>query len=205
MSAWSRATAVRRRESDDPQVVEHRPRRVQIAAIVLPACSLRVRAGAERGLELAQVLDAKRSQLAPGLDQKPAEHPLGGPCADVLGEPKLRGRMLKARQIALESAARGELNEARELAVHQVVVAGPQPVCQQQERDERSHVLIARELDIKRLGRERLRLGPAIQERLCPVAERAAAAPTAGQPRLILDQQRVAAAHRAQRRSRAQP
>jgi hypothetical protein len=120
--------AVRRRDRDDVKVVEHRPRRVQIAAIVLAACSLRVCAGVEGSIELVQVLDAQLQHRAPGLYQEPADHPLGGARADVLGELKLGGGPLKAGQVTLEPTARRQLDQARELAVHQVVIAGPQPV-----------------------------------------------------------------------------
>jgi hypothetical protein len=117
--------AVRRRDRNDVEVVEHRPGGVQEPQVVVRACALGVRTITERGRELTQILDAQLAYPAPGLDQKPAQHSLGRARAHMLGEPKLAGGLLKAGQIALEPTARGKLDQARELAVHEVVVAWP--------------------------------------------------------------------------------
>ena len=109
VSAWSRRRRFGGVGATIPRWKSTAPPRADEPAIVPPACSLRVRAGAERGVEFAQVIDAKRSQLASGLDQQPGRDP---PVARVrtCSENRARRPHAKASQIALQSAARGEPN-----------------------------------------------------------------------------------------------
>lgn len=106
------ATTVRWRDRDDLKVVDDRPRGVQEPEVVIHADAPRLRTGLERGPKLAQILNTHRAHRAAGLDQKPADHPLGCSRADMLGEPGLGGGLLEGGQVVLEPAAVGEFEQA---------------------------------------------------------------------------------------------
>lgn len=161
------AAPVRRCHVDDAEVEQHGPGGVEEHAVVGPVPAVALAPGPERRFGVVHVGDGEIVQGQAGLDQQPDDDPLGRPGADVRREAERCGSVLVSVEVLFQAGAAGEFDEAGELPVHQVVIAGAEQVVQQQERDERPGLLVLGEHDLQRLGREGLRVG---QRRRNPAA-----------------------------------
>ncbi len=97
------------------------------AAVVGPAAGVALRLGAvaERRGQFLEVGRGQRGERAPGLDQQPHHDPFGGALDHMAAVVQVGGRRGEPGEVAGERAAPGRGEQPADLAVGQVVVAGP--------------------------------------------------------------------------------